>query len=91
MAITNQDKLDSVMRRVNAKSSELTGLLSRISGTGGEDVVIKPLSIKPYPRRAWVLIGVDIDDYRKIEGHVREISGVEGVDCEISFQGSSIG
>lgn len=45
-------------------------------------VQLRPLSVKPPPSTVWVLIGIRLADYGRIDAKVKEIACISGVLCE---------
>lgn len=43
---------------------------------------IKPISIKPPPTMAWVLLGIPIHRYGQVQDAIEKISTIDGVICE---------
>lgn len=51
---------------------------------GKDDGALETINVRPAPRNAWVLIGIDVARYIEIADEIEKISKIDGIFCEIA-------
>ena len=72
LSLTDPHGLQSALKQLSAagRDPELTGILAKLE----TPLELKPVSILPPPKMAWVLIGIPLVKYSRVATHIEKIA-----------------
>lgn len=90
MAKTDVEQLDQLLRGIETANPDLSAMLESLAEEAGiipgeEGEGVRELAVKPPKRMAWVLIGIPIVDYGKIQADMDRLAAMPGVVMETAM------